>query len=73
MSVQPMRLVDCEGGMVENAREILENAIKQELHSVIVFGILPDGGLAVMSSANRNVLEVMGALEAAKLHLWSES
>lgn len=54
----------------EDARQVLQEAMDMGLHSVIVFGLDSNGKICTQNSRNRNCLEVIGALEAAKIHLW---
>jgi hypothetical protein len=49
--------------------EVLDDAKSREYESVIVFGF-KDKMITVMPSGTTNKLELLGALEAAKQHMW---
>jgi hypothetical protein len=50
--------------------EVLDDAKSRGYEAVIVFGF-KDKMITVMPSGARNKLELLGALEAAKQHMWS--
>jgi hypothetical protein len=54
---------------VLSANDVLEGAIKEDFETVIVFG-WKGGVLYSRMSAGKNRLEIMGALEAAKIDWW---
>lgn len=57
--------------LVESGKIVLEEAIKMGLHSVVVLGVDSSGQLCIANSENRNFLEIMGAIETAKHHLYN--
>jgi hypothetical protein len=50
-------------------REVLQDAMEEEFTSVIVFGF-KDKLINIKQSGSPNSLELIGALEAAKQHVW---
>jgi hypothetical protein len=50
--------------------EVLDDAKDREFEAVIVFGF-KDKLVTVMPSGTTNKLELIGALEVAKQHMWS--
>lgn len=52
--------------------QVLEEAAEREFETVFVLG-LKDRTISVMMSGSTNNLEVLGALEMAKQHLWDNS
>ena len=67
-----MRLTQVEPIKLDRNRvgEVLAEAAEREYEAVIVFGF-KDKLVTVMPSGTTNTLELIGALEAAKQHLWS--
>lgn len=65
-------LIRIDGRHIDDAKALLEEAAGMEFESVIVFG-MRDGQIFVSSSAHRDTLKLIGALEAAKIHLWQET
>jgi hypothetical protein len=53
----------------EEAKEVLAEAAETEFDSVIVLG-LKGGEIHIKSSSNFSRLEIIGAVEVAKQHLW---
>ena len=64
-----LRLVAKAVGWEEEAREVLAEAASEEFESVIVMGF-KQGQLFIRSSSCKATLELIGALEAAKMQLW---
>ena len=54
-----------------DAKELLEWAITEEYQSVIIFGF-KDEKIHSRSSKNNGTLELLGALEAAKIDMWTK-
>lgn len=69
-----MKLVDMSQarGDANGVSEILNEAIETGFESVIVFGF-KDGKVWITRSKLDNTLELLGALEGAKMHLWEST
>jgi hypothetical protein len=61
--------MDSKMEFVLNAEKVLMEAAREDFEAVIVFG-LKDGIIHARVSAVDGRLEVLGALEAAKMALW---
>lgn len=55
-----------------NVDEVLDRTREKEFESVIIFGF-KERGIHVMQSGTHSNLEIMGALDAAKHHVWESS
>lgn len=53
----------------QDAKEVLEDALRQNYESVIVFGF-KDGQIFTRHSAIHNALEIIGALAVARDDFW---
>jgi hypothetical protein len=58
-----------DGRLKEEAADLLEEAKSMGFQSVIIFGFNGEG-IHVKHSSTKSRLEIIGALEAAKLELW---
>ena len=56
---------------VLSAEEVLQDALKMDYESVIVFG-LRDDAIFTRHSRNMGFLQLIGALEVAKWELWEK-
>ena len=61
-----LEIVPANKNMIEKAKILLMEAMNEEFDHVILFG-LKQGTLTTMVSQYRNHLEVVGALEEAKM------
>ncbi len=66
-----MKLIEAKAPSLDpnRVREVLQDAMEEEFTSVIVFGF-KDKLINIKQSGSPNSLELMGALEAAKQHVW---
>jgi hypothetical protein len=69
MNVNELKITD---KYKTDADEVLQEAIGKGFRTVIVIGINGEG-TQVRSSAFASRLEILGALEAAKQHVWGAS
>ncbi len=67
----PLRLIPNSGPVyrVHNAKGVLEDALKEDYETVIVFGF-KNGNIFTQKSANINCLEIIGALTVAREEFW---
>ncbi len=61
--------VDSKAGRMRSANECLEEMKSEGFESVIVHGF-KNGNIYTKVSATRSALEILGALEAAKVQCW---
>lgn len=59
-------------GYADDARGLLEGAAIEGFETAIVFGF-KDGKMHIRASASKSTLEILGALDAAKAHVWEAS
>ena len=52
-----------------DAKEVLEDAIKEDFETIIIFGFR-DGKVFTRKSRSKNALELLGALRAAECEVW---
>jgi hypothetical protein len=64
-----MKIVNLQEEKTE-VKKILEKAIKENLESVMLFGI-KEGRYRVMGTGMHDRLRVIGFLEAAKVEIWA--
>jgi len=64
-----MKIVNLQEEKTE-VKKILEKAIKENLESVMLFGI-KEGRYRVMGTSMHDRLRVIGFLEAAKVEVWA--
>lgn len=64
-----MKIVNLQDEKTE-VKKILEKAIKENLESVMLFGI-KEGRYRVMGTSMHDRLRVIGFLEAAKVEVWA--
>lgn len=57
--------------MREDAQDVLRLAEQEGFESLILFGF-KDGKIYIKSSKSKSTLEILGALEAAKVQIWGE-
>jgi hypothetical protein len=64
-----MKIVNLQDEKTE-VKKVLEKAIKENLESVMLFGI-KEGRYRVMGTSMHDRLRVIGFLEAAKVEVWA--
>jgi hypothetical protein len=66
-----MKLIEAKAQSLDpnHVRDVLQDAMDEGFTSVIVFGF-KDKIVNIKQSGSPNSLELMGALEAAKQHIW---
>lgn len=55
---------------MQHAKEVLQDAIKQDFETVLIVGI-KDGRIITRHTTTIGVLEKIGMIETCKLELWS--
>lgn len=66
-----LEIVPRDKKIVESTKKIVEDALKADYESVIIFGY-KDGMVQITAGDCRSVLEIVGALEAAKCMLLNQ-
>ena len=56
----------------KDAKETLEEAIEMDFETVVIIGIGRDKTVNFRKSANANMLQVLGSVEAVKMHIWEK-
>lgn len=56
---------------VEDARKVLSEALEQGFIHVTIIGQTPNGQVHIKGSNTTNLPKLLGAVEVAKLHLYS--
>jgi hypothetical protein len=64
-----MKVINLQDEKTE-VKKVLEKAIKENLESVMLFGI-KEGRYRVMGTSMHDRLRVIGFLEAAKVEVWA--
>lgn len=65
-----MKLVDAVKLDRNEVDKVIGDAKERDFESVIIFG-LKDGIISIICSGVRDKIKILGALEAAKQHLWN--